>query len=122
MTVVSSRKKCEKNCEIELVWILFSPDKQMNTFQWIENPEKPIADSTRTLYERRLNALARAGFNTRDSLLENAQTVRSIIESSNSRQMRSLSYGAIFYILGRLDPNDPRAAILIDGFKKNYYG
>ena len=92
----------------------------MTTFQWIENPEKPIANSTRTLYKRRLNALAKEGYSTRESLLTNAQAVRTIIDANGSRQMRSLSYGAIFYILGRLEPDDPRGAILIEGFQKNY--
>ena len=93
----------------------------MATFQWIENPEKPIADSTRTLYRRRLNALAKEGYTTRDQLLSNAQAVRNFVEDNPSRQMRSLYYGAIFYILGHIEPEDPRGAILIEGFQKNYY-
>ncbi len=93
----------------------------MATFEWIENPNKDIADSTRTLYQRRLNALARQGFNNREALLNNAQQVRNFIDNNGSKQMRNLYYGAVFYILGHVDQADPRGAILIDGFQKNYY-
>lgn len=95
----------------------------MATFEWIENPDKDIADSTRTLYQRRLNALARLGYENRESLLNNATAVRTFIDENGSKQMRNLYYGAVFYILGRVDPlTDPRAKILVEGFQKNYYG
>jgi hypothetical protein len=94
----------------------------MSKFEWIDNPDKDIADSTRTVYKRRLNALAKQGYGNKESLLINAAAVRKIIDENESRQMRCLYYGAIFYILGRVDKNDPRGAILVDGFQKNYYG
>lgn len=90
-------------------------------FVWIENPEKEIADSTRLLYQRRLNALAKQGYSTRDDLLNHATEVNNFIEENGSRQMKNLYYGAVFYILGRQDfTADPRAVPLFNGFQKNY--
>ena len=95
----------------------------MNTFEWIDNPDKPIAESTQKSYQARLNALARLGYNNREQLLANASAVRQFIDNNNSKQMRNLYYAAVFYALGRIDPlTEPRGATLIEGFQKNYYG
>ena len=95
----------------------------MNKFEWVENPEKDIAESTRNSYKARLNTLARQGYRTRNDLLNNSEAVRKFIDENNSKQMRNLYYAAIFYTTGRIDPvTEPRGATLIEGFQKNYYG
>ena len=95
----------------------------MATFEWIDNPDKDIAESTRKSYQARLNAIARLGYSNRQELLANSSAVRQFIDNNNSKQMRNLYYAAVFYILGRIDPlTEPRGATLIEGFQKNYYG
>ena len=91
-------------------------------FEWIENPEKDIAESTRDLYAAKLNILARAGYKTKDDLLNNATAIRALIDSKGGRQTKSLYYAAVFYIIGRVDvKDDPRRKPLVEGFQNNYY-
>ena len=95
----------------------------MNTFEWINNPDKDIAESTQKSYQARLNALARLGYNNRQALLNNSDAVRKFIDDNPSKQMRNLYYASVFYILGRIDPlTEPKGATLIEGFQRNYYG
>lgn len=94
----------------------------MVKFEWSENPDKVIALSTQKSYQARLNALAKLGYTNRASLLANSDAVRTFVDANGSKQMRNLYYAAIFYILGRVDPErEPRGATLIEGFQKNYY-
>jgi hypothetical protein len=91
-------------------------------FEWIENPEKDIAESTAELYSKKLNILARAGYKTKDDLLNNATAVRDLIDSKGGRQTKSVYYAAVFYIIGRVSvEEDPRRKPLVEGFQNNYY-
>ena len=90
-------------------------------FQWIDNSEKDITSNTKTLYKRKLNALAKQGYMNRDDLLNNATAINSFIETNKSRQMRNLYYASVFYCIGRQDfATDSRALPLFQGFQKNY--
>lgn len=91
-------------------------------FEWQDNPEKSIADSTKRLYQQKLNTLSKSGYKNRNDLLNNATAIVSFIDTKNSRQTRSLYYAAIFYILGRVDFDaEPRAKPFYEAFQKNYY-
>lgn len=94
----------------------------MPPFEFVENPEKPLAQSTLASYKARLNALAKLGYRNKSLLLSNASSVRNFIEENQSKQMRNLYWAAVFYALGRVDAErDNNAKILVDGFQKNYY-
>jgi hypothetical protein len=98
------------------------PPKQKEQFEFIENLEKPLADSTLASYKRHLNLLAKEGFKNREDLLNNSpKVVETIKRIGTSKVKRNFLYAAVFYITGRLDLiSEPRGVPLYNGFQENY--
>lgn len=91
-------------------------------FQFVENPDKPLADSTLKSYKRYLNHLAKEGFKNKDDLLNNStKVVETIKRIGDTKLKRNYLYASIFYITGKIDfEKDPRGLPLYNGFQENY--
>lgn len=98
------------------------PKQQKVLFDFVENPDKPLADSTLKMYKRYLNILAQEGFQNREDLLNKSpQVVETIKRIGTSKVKRNFLYGAVFYSTGRLDfLTEPRGLPLYKGFQENY--
>lgn len=98
------------------------PKQDKVVFEFVENPEKPLADSTLASYKRHLNMLAREGFlNKEDLLNKSPQVVETIKKIGTSKVKRNFLYGAVFYIVGKMDfLIEPRGLPLYKGFQENY--
>ena len=98
------------------------PKSKKIVFEFVENKEKPLADSTLAQYKRHLNLLAKEGFMNREDLLNNStKVVETITRIGTSKVKRNFLYAAVFYITGKIDfLADPRGLPLYNGFQANY--
>lgn len=100
------------------------PKKSTILFEFEDNPDKPIADSTKRAYKNHLNQLAVEGFKNKDQILNNAEKVVEAIRKIGTSQVkRNFLFASVFYAVGRLDlEKDTRGKPLFDAFQKNYKG
>jgi hypothetical protein len=98
------------------------PRKPKSSFDFVENPEKPLAASTLTSYKRYLNKLGEAGFKNKEALLTNApEVVKTIEELATTKIQKNYFFAAIFYATGRQDyEKDPRGLPIFKAFQDNY--
>lgn len=98
------------------------PPKQKTEFEFVENPDKSLADSTLKSYKRHLNMLAREGFCNREDLLNKSpEVVETIKRIGTSKVKRNFLYAAVFYSTGKMDfLEEPRGLPLFKGFQENY--
>ena len=98
------------------------PKRNKIAFEFVENPDKPLADSTLAQYKRHLNLLAQEGFlNKEDLLNKSTQVVETIKRIGSSKVKRNFLYAAVFYSTGKIDfLQDPRGLALYNGFQENY--
>ena len=98
------------------------PRKSPMQFEFVENPEKDIADSTKKAYKNHLNQLAAAGFKNKQQLLDNAEkVVEAVKRLGTTKVKRNFFFAAIFYATGRLDfEKDSRGLPLFRAFQENY--
>ena len=98
------------------------PKRNTSVFEFVENPDKPLADSTLASYKRHLNLLAREGFMNKEDLLNKSlQVVETIKRIGTSKVKRNFLWAAVFYSTGKIDLlQDPRGVALYNGFQENY--
>ncbi len=99
-------------------------------FDFQENTEKQIADSTKKLYKQKLNALTRNTYDTENQpqilnktdILTKVPVVMNYLDTLTSKQAKSITFAAIFYAIGRQDFDaDPRGLPLYKAFQSHYY-
>ena len=98
------------------------PPKPKIEFEFVENKDKPLADSTLVAYKRHLNMLAREGFMNKEDLLNKSpQVVETIKKIGTSKIKRNFLYASVFYSTGKMDfEKEPRGLPLFKGFQENY--
>lgn len=96
--------------------------KKELTFDFVENPEKPLAERTLANYKNALEKLASRGIKSKKDILANASTVVALIpELCDTKLQKNIMFAAIFYATGRQDyEKDPRGLPLFKAFQENY--
>jgi hypothetical protein len=96
--------------------------KKQLLFDFVENPDKPLAERTLANYKNALEKLASKGIKNKNDILNNAKKVVSFIpELCDTKLQKNTMFAALFYATGRQDyEKDPRGLPIFKAFQENY--
>lgn len=96
--------------------------KKQLTFEFVENPDKPLAERTLANYKNALEKLATKGIKNKNDILSNASTVVSLVpELCDTKLQKNIMFAALFYATGRQDyEKDARGLPIFKAFQENY--
>ena len=98
------------------------PKKKQSLFEFVENPDKPLADRTLANYKNALEKLASRGIKNKEDILNNASKVVTLIdELCDTKLKKNYMFAAIYYATGQQDyDKDTRGLPIFNAFRDNY--